>query len=106
MQDGSEYWLSESWMALCQNIDETENEDTDAKENQDDEETTALPNVKKYQAVDDVTCIVSNYPDVNVVVNTSSKPKEVKIRDSIKNGKFILAPGEGIVPSNIMREKC
>ena len=31
------------------------------------EPSTALPNVKKYQAVDDVTCIVSDYPDVNVI---------------------------------------
>ena len=55
--------------------------------------------------MDDVTCIVPNYPDVNIVVNTSLEPKEVKIRDSINNKNFILAPGEGRIPSNIMREK-
>ena len=61
--------------------------------------------MKKYQAVDDVTCIVPNYPDVNMVVNTSLEAKEVKIRDSVTDKKFILAPGEGRLPSNIVREK-
>ena len=69
------------------------------------EPSTALPNVKKYQAVDDVSCIVSDYPDVNVVVNFSSDAKEVKIRDSLTEKIFIMAPGEGKNPSNIMREK-
>ena len=50
-------------------------------------------------------CIVSDYPDVNVVVNATSEPLEVGIRSSVTDQKFILAPGEGKNPSNIMREE-
>ena len=79
-------------------------DNNDNTEIQDEEENLVLPNVRKYQAIDDTTCIVPNYPDVNVVVNSSSTAKEINVRDSITNKKVILAPGEGCVPSNIMRE--
>ena len=78
---------------------------TKEQEIHEDETTTALSNVRKYQAADDVTCIVSNYPDVNVVMNSDSSTKEVKIRDAVTDLKFVLAPGEGRLPSNIMRMK-
>ena len=79
-------------------------DNNDNTEIQDEEENLVLPNVRKYQAIDDTTCIVPNYPDVNVVVNSSSTAKEINVRDSITNKKVILAPGEGCVPSNIMRK--
>ena len=100
---------TESTNNLQDNLDESENngdlngnEKGDANE---EEESLVLPNIKKYQAVDDTTCVVSNYPDVNVVVNNTTEPKEVTIRDSISNKKFILAPGEGHIASNIMTEE-
>ena len=82
---------------------ETTEEDTVDEINEEDE-GTALPTVKEYQAQDDVSCIQANNPEVNVVFNTSSQPKKVPIKESVTGQTVILAPGEGKNPSAIMRE--
>ena len=66
--------------------------------------TTALSSVQKYQAFNDVSCIVHDFPEANIVVNTEDSPKEVLAKDSIKDDKVVLAPGEGKIPSNVMRK--
>ena len=64
----------------------------------------ALPSVKKFQALEDVSVIGKKHPEADIVVNTSTKPKSFLIKDSVKGDNKILAPGEGQTPSNIMRE--
>ena len=44
-----------------------------------------------------------NHPEVNIVVNTTNEPIEVSLKDSAYVKTIILAPGEGKIPSNIMR---
>ena len=61
--------------------------------------------MKKYQALDDVSCIEINQPEMNIVVNDSELPKEVLVKDAINNRPVVLAPGEGQMASNIMREE-
>lgn len=63
-----------------------------------------LLSVRKFQALEDVSCIQLNHPEVNIVINDSDIPKEVKIKDSVTGKSITLAPGKGIIPSNIMRE--
>ena len=74
------------------------------EDQEDFDESDALSSVKKYQTLCESSCIQMNYPEVNVVINTSDKPKECNVKDSITNEKVVLAPGEGKIPTNIMRE--
>jgi hypothetical protein len=69
-----------------------------------DDEIPGLLAVKKYQALDDVSCIQVNNPEVNVIVNTSNQAKKVPIKDSVTGASVVLAPGEVKDPSVIMRE--
>ena len=95
--------------ALAQDDDvDVENEcnDNALNENEADEnEVPALQAVTRYQALDDVTCIQTNNPEVDIVTNTSNQPKTVPVKDSITGKSVVLAPGEDKIPSVIMREK-
>ena len=68
---------------------------------------TENDSIKKHQApIGEVTCIISKNPELDVVVNKSEIPKEVpKLDCSDSTEPFVLAPGEGMVPTNIMRDK-
>ena len=79
-------------------------EEIDENEDLADEEP-GLKNVKTYQAINDVSCVVNNHPEVNIIVNNSDVPKKVNVKDSLTGKNVILAPGEGQIPSNIMRTK-
>ena len=58
------------------------------------EENPCLDAVRQFQAVnEEVTSIVSNFPETDVVVNTTDSPKVVPIKDSTENQTMILAPG-------------
>ena len=78
-------------------------ENDDPKENDEDDEINALPSVRKFQALEDVSVIGLKHPEANVIFNTSARPKEVQIKDSVTNKTIILAPGEGKIPSIIIR---
>ena len=67
--------------------------------------------IQKFQTktAAEVTCMIPKNPEVDVVVNTTKTAKEVPKVDSSKtpgiSKPFVLAPGEGIVPTDIMREE-
>ena len=54
--------------------------------------------------MDDVSFILINNPEVDLVINTSNKAKSVFGKNSSTGNFVILAPGEDKTPSNIMRE--
>ena len=83
---------------------ETGVENPDESEEEDLEESLVLPTVKKYQAQDDHSCITTAHPEVNIVVNTSESPIAALVKDSVTGQYVILAPREGKIPTNIMRE--
>ena len=82
-----------------------ENEETDTEEIN-AFEIPALLAVWKYQAMDDVSCVQVNNPEQDVIANTSNEPKDMFVKDSATGKSAILAPGEDIIPSNIMRESA
>ena len=86
----------------AQDIGETEVEDNTVQDREEDESNT-LPTIKKYQAQDDISCIEMKNPQVNIVINNTKKAKTVPIKDSVRNKNVVLAPGEGKIPSAIMR---
>merc|ERR1712142_358738 len=57
--------------------------------NEEDEEILALPNVKNYQAQDDISCIQVSHPEVNMVVNTLNIPQGFVVKDSV-TGKVVI----------------
>ena len=70
----------------------------------DEDDGRTLPTIRNYQAQDDISCIEVNNPEITVVLNTTKKPKQISVKDSITGKPVILAPGEGKIPTNIMRE--
>ena len=84
-------------------VDE-EGQSTKTSKDATNDESNGTSNITKYQIINDTSCIVLNHPEVNIIVNDSDVPKKVKIKDSIAGKDVILAPGEGVLPSNIMRE--
>ena len=89
--------------ALANESENLEAREVSEDEKNKDDEINAFPSIKKFQALEDVSIIGMKHPDANVVFNTSAIPKEVPIKDSAINKTIILAPGEGKIPSNIMR---
>ena len=74
-------------------------------DNDNDDEIPALIEVERYQVMDNVvSCIQVNNPEVDVVVNTSDLPTRVSVKNSAYGASVVLAPGEGQIPSNLMRE--
>ena len=70
----------------------TTDEDIEAKESED--ETLCLDAVKKFQAIsDETTCVVSNFPETDVIVNATETPKIIPVKDSLSEETIILAPG-------------
>ena len=80
----------------------TENKDTNFDE--DDEDDIVLDAVKQQQSrQEDQMCMMPQNMDAEIVVNTWSVAVKVTAdgsKDSIK-----IAPGEGKIPTNMMREK-
>ena len=76
--------------------DQKEDEDSD------DERETILDAVKQHQAEQDsCTCLMATDMAAQVVINNESK-QVVKKRGE---ENLVFAPGEGKIPTNIMREK-
>ena len=58
--------------------------------------------VAKFQSQDNGTSVLINMnPDVDLIVNTTKKNKLI----NNDNGVFVLAPGEGKVPTNFLRDR-
>ena len=81
-----------------------ENAEETKDENQEEEEDSSLDAVKKYQSrQENHSCLMPKNMEAEVVVNTKPVPIMVAgdgAKDSIK-----IAPGEGKIPTNMMREK-
>ena len=85
--------LDEQWEAENKQI----NDDKDEEEND-----NILPNVKEYQSrQNDLTCLMPSDLTDKIEVNTSDSDKFKQQGSS--NVK--VAPGEGVVPTNILREE-
>ena len=85
-------------------VSEIENECGNENDIEIENDDGVLPTIKKYQAQDDVSCIQIKDPEINVIFNASNAPKQVPVKDSATGKSVILAPGEGKIPSVIMRE--
>ena len=78
-------------------------EDERIDENEEENDIPALLAVKQCH-MDDISSIQTINPKADVVVNTTNNPKTMPVKDSATGKSTILAPGEGQMPSNIMRE--
>ena len=52
----------------------------------------------------DVSCILPKNPEEQIVVNTKDVQVEAKMKDSVSGKTYPVAPGEGRIPTNILRE--
>lgn len=92
-----------------ENIEEFNSEDDsiNSEESEEDQENC----IRKFQTLSssDVTCMVPKNPETDIVVNTTRISKEVPRLDSTEtpgvSKPFILAPGEGVTPTDVMRTK-
>ena len=84
--------------------DGTEEKDMDIDDNE-EEETNMLHSVKMFQSEQsENTCLMLENPEENVVENFTSDVLSKK--KSVKSSKsFAIAPGEGKVPTNWLREE-
>ena len=87
--------LDQQWEK--ENIQEKDEEEIEEEEN-----GNILPNVREYQSKqDEVTCLMPTELSDKIEVNTSDSDKFKQ--QGLTNIK--IAPGEGVVPTNILREE-
>ena len=86
-------------------VDESKDDQSSGDESSADE--AEVDTRRKYQtAIGGVTCMIPKYPELDVVVNTSKIAKEVPLLDcEDSSGTFVLAPGQGMKATNIMRDR-
>ena len=95
-------------MEIDDGQDVQEKMEKDDAESSDDEEEQKDPIKANQATIDEITCMISKYPEVDVVVNTTKITKKVPVRDTTESTDpsmvVELAPGEGKVPTNFLRE--
>ena len=83
---------------------EVEKMEEGEEENNDEEDDKILQNVKEFQSEqNDYTCLMPNEFSDKLFVNTGTSEITKLIGET--NASIKVAPGEGIVPSNILREE-
>ena len=80
-----------------------EDSDTDASTSSEENDDTHFTNEHQFE-LSGATMMTENYPESSVVINTSDKVQDVKHRDD-SSSSLPLAPGEGKVPTSLMRDK-
>ena len=82
-------------------------EDSDlhlSDEDSDDDYDDQLHSVKKYQHdMRQTTCMTDKYPEMSMVVNKTKKTLDKKAHDD-SIASFPIAPGEGKIPTSLMRD--
>ena len=90
--------LTAFFLALKEGIDSDDSDDSDS----DDEEMSNNP-TRKYQAnTDSRSCLMPQHLETDIVVNSSKSVKKVKTSDG---QSITIAPGEGKIPSNFLRQE-
>ena len=107
----------EDWVLKCPTLfDETEKSEEEDNQNSSDEESADTSggnnseiNEKSQQEAEDnnfnaITCLYPKEPAQDMISNHSNKTKQIKFKRKAKK-IFDLAPGQGKIPTNWIREK-
>ena len=63
-----------------QDLNEDVEEQSTKKHDDENNESDAVSNIRKYQIANDTSCVVLNHPEVNIIVNDSDVHKKVNLR--------------------------
>ena len=84
--------------------EEVEDSDLPVSDQDSDGADDQLHSVRKYQHdMRQATCMTDRYPEMSMVVNNTNKTMDKKSRDD-SIASFPIAPGEGKIPTSLMRD--